>query len=301
MQSKQNFEKASPPQYTAAETLSKYKMPKKIASIHDISCIGRCAQTVVLPILAAMGAEPCPLPTALLSTHTGGYTGFTFLDLTDEMERIIKHWDSLSEKFDAVYSGFLGSEHQIEIVEKFVEHSKEKNPECIFLADPVMGDDGTKYATYTDTMCALTKKLVTIADIITPNITEACILLDIPYKSDFSDSEISDMLHGLCQMGAKISMITGIHRFGEVGAAFYEKATHKEASYFTKKDPNNYPGAGDIFSSIVLSSILSGLPTFESMKKACDFISKASMVTTSFGTPVREGLAFEAIISDLII
>lgn len=279
---------------------SKSTPPLKIAAVHDISCIGRCAQTVIIPVLSAMGVQVCPLPTALLSTHTGGYTGFTFLDLTTEMNSITNHWDKLGTTFDAVYSGFLGSAEQIHSVYDFALKCKNNNPDCIFLADPVMGDDGNKYATYTDEMCRLTKKLVSCADIITPNITEACLLLDIPYKTDFSDNEIRNMLISLSEIGSESVIITGIHRINKVGAAYYSKKNSAFGEYFTKSDPNNYPGAGDIFSSIVLASFLQKQTLRNSVAKACDFILHASEYTTSLATPIREGLAIEALLSDLI-
>lgn len=275
--------------------------PPKVAAVHDVSCVGRCAQTVIMPVLSAMGVQVCPLPTALLSTHTGGYTNFTFLDLSNEMTKIIAHFKRLGTVFDSVYSGFLGSAEQINTVLGFATYCKEINPGCIFLADPVMGDDGCKYATYTDEMCMLTRKLITKADIITPNLTEACILLDKPYKDSFSDDEISGMLSGLCEMGAKNIIITGIHRADKVGAVFMCDNGSLCGEYFAKRDPNNYPGAGDIFSSIILACAHKKMHLYDAVKLACDFISEASSLTSSFGTPVKEGLAFEGLLGKLIL
>lgn len=279
--------------------------PPKIAAVHDISCIGRCACTVIIPVLSALGVQVCPLPTALLSTHTGGYEGFTFMDLSDEMKKISAHWDSIDTVFDAVYSGFLGSANQIETVREFVNNCKAKKPECIFLADPVMGDDGEKYATYTDEMCRLTKKLVSGAHVITPNVTEACILLDEPYRKDFSSDKLCEMGKELCAIGAENVIITGIHRGDEVGAVYYisgagASGTDKFGEYFTKRDPNNYPGAGDIFSSMILAGVLKGMPLAKTVKNACDFIYSASGYTTLLGTPIREGLAIEPLMGQLI-
>ncbi len=275
--------------------------PPRVAAVHDVSCVGRCAQTVIMPVLSAMGVQVCPLPTALLSTHTGGYTDFTFLDLTDEMTKIIAHFEKLGTVFDSVYSGFLGSAAQINTVLDFAVCCKNKNPDCIFLADPVMGDDGCKYATYTDEMCMLTRKLITMADIITPNLTEACILLDKTYKESFSDDEVGDMLSALCGMGAKNVIITGIHRADKVGAVFMGDNGSLCGEYFAKRDPNNYPGAGDIFSSIILACAHKKMHLYDAVKLACDFVSEASSLTSSFGTPVREGLAFEGLLSELIL
>ena len=270
----------------------KLRQPPKVAAVHDISCIGRCASTVIIPVMSVLGVEVCPLPTALLSTHTGGYAGFTFLDLSDEIEKIYRHWNSLGVAFDAVYSGFLGNERQIETVLEFAKSCKEKNGDCIFLADPVMGDDGRKYATYTDEMCRLMKKLVSSADIITPNLTEACILLDIPYRTDFCKGELERMLDGLLQIGAKNVIITGVHRGEKIGAC-YKSSDGEYGEYFAVRDEKNYPGTGDIFASIVLSHVLCGKDIACGVKAACDFISAVSKKTTSLGTPVREGLAIE--------
>ena len=283
-----------------ASLLKKSGIPPKVAAIHDVSCIGRCATTVILPVLSACGDQVCPLPTALLSTHTGGYTGFTFLDLTAEMPKIAAHWEALGTAFDAVYSGFLGSADQIETVRAFAEKAKEKNPDCLFLADPVMGDDGNTYATYTPEMCRKTRLLIADADIITPNLTEACILLDRPFRPDLGKTELLAMAKELSALCAGLVLVTGIHRENTVGVLYYDKKSGIHGEYFTPRDPNNYPGTGDIFASVVLAGALAGLAPEISVKKACDFIYHASRYTTSLGTPVREGLAIEPLLGELI-
>ncbi len=272
----------------------------RVAAIHDISCIGRCAGTVILPVLSVCGVQACPLPTALLSTHTGGYTGFTFLDLTNELPRIAAHWDTLGETFAAVYSGFLGSADQIELVRAFAADCKKKEPHCLFLADPVMGDDGACYATYTGEMCQKTRELVKDADIITPNVTEACILLDIPYRTDFSNEELERMTKALSNLSAGLVVMTGIHRDDRVGVMYYERAMETPGTYFTLRDPNNYPGTGDVFASILLAGLLAGKTAPESVKWACDFIYETACFTTSLHTPVREGLAIEPCLGKLV-
>ena len=281
-------------------SLLKKGMPPKIAAIHDVSCIGRCATTVILPVLSVCGNQVCPLPTALLSTHTGGYTGFTFLDLTAEMPAIAAHWEKLDTVFDAVYSGFLGSAGQIEIVRAFAEKAKQRNPHCLFLADPVMGDDGATYATYTPEMCRKTRILISDADIITPNLTEACILLDKPFRPDFDETELAAMAKELAGLSGDLVYITGIHRENAVGVLYYDKQSGAHGEYFTPRDPNNYPGTGDVFASVILAGAMSGLTPENSVRKACDFIYKASRYTTALGTPVREGLAIEPLLGELI-
>ena len=151
----------------------------RVAAIHDMSGFGRCSLTVAIPVLSAMGVQCCPLPTAFLSTHTGGFTGFTFLDMTEEMPKIAAHWQSLNLRFDAIYSGFLASERQIGIVSDFVRTFR--RPDTLVVIDPVMGDDGKAYQTYTPALCSGMARLAELADVITPNLTEAAFLLGRSY------------------------------------------------------------------------------------------------------------------------
>ena len=151
----------------------------RIAAIHDMSGFGRCSLTVAMPILSAMGIQCCPLPTAFLSTHTGGFEGFTFLDMTDELPKVAAHWKSLNLDFQAIYSGFLGSERQIAMVEDFLLQFR--SADTVAVIDPVMGDHGEVYQTYTPAMCAGMARLAELADVITPNLTEAALLLGVPY------------------------------------------------------------------------------------------------------------------------
>ena len=164
----------------------------RIAAIHDLSGFGRCSLTVALPILSAMGAQCCPLPTAFLSTHTGGFQDFTFLDMTDEMTRAAAHWKSLDLRFDAIYSGFLGSARQIGVVEEFFYDFRQ--PNTLTVVDPVMGDHGMVYKTYTTEMCDGMARLALLADVITPNLTEAALLLKLPFGELPSPRETSHVL-----------------------------------------------------------------------------------------------------------
>lgn len=281
-------------------------LPPKVAAVHDLSCVGRCALTVVIPILSALGIQVCPLPTAVLSTHTGGYEDFTFLDLTHEMPKIAKHWESIGERFDAVYSGFLGSSGQIRVVLDFVSGVRRANPNALFLSDPVMGDNGEKYATYTDEMCSLTKLLVREADIITPNLTEAAILLDIPYNDSPTDSEIEDMLRKLSDGGKKSVVITGIYSVCEktgrtlVGAAYYDRESKGSGKYFTELVECSYPGTGEVFTSVLLGKLLGKKDKLPSaVKSACDFVQKAAQKTYEADAEIRAGVIFEPLLKDL--
>ncbi len=280
-------------------------LPPKIAAVHDLSCVGRCALTVVLPILSAKGVQVCPLPTALLSTHTGGYEGFTFLDLSDEIPKIANHWKQIGERFDAVYTGFLGSARQIEIISDFVDNARAGNPDLIFLADPVMGDDGKKYATYTDEMCALTGKLAEKADIITPNLTEASILLGIEYKENFTGAEIREMLSKLSCDGKTSVVITGVIKQSEngktlIGAQYFDKSTGEFGKYFTPRVEKSYPGTGEAFTSVMLGGILSGKSLEQSVCEAAEFVHDAVLATFEAGAETRAGILLEKVLGKLI-
>ncbi len=275
------------------------QIPKKVCAIHDLSCLGRCALTVVMPVLSQMGLQVVPLPTALLSTHTGGYTDFSFLGLTGEMSKIRDHFDRMGTGFDCVYSGFLGDEAQIEFVLDFAKAQRKKNG-ALFFADPVMGDDGIKYQTYTDEMCRLTREIAKEADIITPNITEACLLLGTSYRENFTESEIKDMLDSLSHGGKVSVVITGVTDGAErIGASYYDRDSRTYGSHFTKKLSVSYPGTGDAFSSVVLGALLSGFNTSEAVYSAVSYVFSAIELTQKMGTTVREGILLESLQLDI--
>ena len=180
----------------------------RVAAIHDMSGFGRCSLTVAIPILSAMGLQCCPLPTAFLSTHTGGFEGFTFLDMTDEMPKVARHWKSLDLEFQAIYSGFLGSERQIGMVADFIRDFR--SPETIVVIDPVMGDHGKVYQTYTPAMCEGTARLAMQADVITPNLTEAALLLDMPYEAlPSGEAGCREIVERLSLEGQRSVVLTG--------------------------------------------------------------------------------------------
>ena len=178
------------------------KVPK-IMAIHDMSGVGRCSLTVIIPIMSALGCQVCPLPTALLSNHSE-YREFYFFDFTEHMEEYFSYWEKNNELFDCVYSGFIGSEEQIDIIRDIINKVKEKNKEALIVVDPVMGDHGTTYATYNDTMVEKMSHLVEEANIITPNLTEACILLNKKYEGEkITIKKIKGYLKELCDTTEK--------------------------------------------------------------------------------------------------
>ena len=272
-----------------------FEIPPKVAAIHDLSCFGRCALTVIIPTLSALGIQTVPLPTALLSTHTGGFENMFFSDLSREMDEISSHFSSLDLKFDSVYSGFLGSEAQIERVEKFIDGFAKKG--APILVDPVMGDDGALYSTYTKELGDGMKHLVRKADIITPNYTEACFLTGTPYRplDAMSEREIENLAYELIEkllsFGQKKIAVTGFETADTVltygkdeGGIFSDRKARHSASY---------PGTGDIFASTLLGYFLGGDGFEEATRKACGFTARVIEYTMRFPTPHRDGVMLE--------
>ena len=269
----------------------------KIAAVHDLSGYGRCSFSVILPTLSAMGHQVCPLPTASLSTHTGGYTGFVFRDLTSDMEGWWKHWQKEKISFDAFYTGFLGNAEQIGVVEKMIESLDEKT---LVFVDPVMGDDGVLYSTYTEQMRCEMKRLVRMADVITPNLTEAAFLLDRTPKTSYTKEEIVEMTLAISSITKGDVVVTGVETPNGVGAAYIEKGGDDVFFYIHKKHERSYPGTGDIFASVLLGRLLKGDGLEKAVKCACDFIYSVVGYSSQFDYPTREGVLLEARLSELI-
>ncbi|MDD3035442.1 MAG: pyridoxamine kinase [Eubacteriales bacterium] len=203
---------------------------KRVAAIHDISCFGKCSLTVALPIISAAGIEVSAIPTAVLSTHTGGFSGYTYRDLTDDILPIIDHWQSLNLSFDAVYTGFLGSFEQIDIVSGIFDRLKK--PDNLIIVDPVMADNGCLYSIFPDNFPAGMRKLCEKADVIVPNITEAALLLEEPFmEGPYTQSYIEDLLFRLAALGPKKVILTGVYfEDTQLGAVSYDDHS-KKVSY----------------------------------------------------------------------
>ena len=273
------------------------KKQKKIAVINDFSGFGRCSLTVSLPIISAMKIECCALPTAVFSNHTA-YSDYFFDDYTDKMEIYYSKWQKLGLEFDGIYTGFLGSVQQIQIVTDFINKFSTKNTTVII--DPVMGDNGRPYATYNNELCRRMKELVPLADIITPNITEACILSDTPYSENISDEksllEISRKLH---HAGCKNIIITGINDGKNICNFVYEN----NGKYCLLKNDNvgqQRAGTGDVFASIIAADAVNGVELISSVKKAADFVSRSMILSDQMDIPTQEGVCFEEILGTLI-
>lgn len=268
----------------------------RVAAIHDLSGFGRCSLTVAIPILSAMGVQCCPLPTAFLSTHTGGFEGFTFLDMTDEMPAIARHWAALDLRFQAIYSGFLGSAEQINIVAQFIQDFRRKDTAVII--DPVMGDHGKVYQTYTAAMCDGMRHLAEQADIITPNLTEAALLLDTPYETlPTGETGLRSIAAQLSLEGRRSVVLTGASLApGRTGAVCFDAATGRCQAVQTARVPQEFHGTGDVFSSVLTGALVQGRSLTEAAQAAADFVHACAVRTAAEALPMREGVDFEPLL-----
>ena len=268
----------------------------RIAAIHDLSGFGRCSLTVILPILSAMGLQCCPVPTAFLSTHTGGFEGFTFLDMTEEMPKVANHWNTLGLDFQAIYSGFLGSERQIHIVEDFIRTFRRKD--TVVVVDPVMGDHGEVYKTYTPAMCAGMAQLAAQADVITPNLTEAALLLGIPYETLSADeADCRSIAEQLSMDGRRSVVLTGASAGPDLtGAVCFDAKTGRTDILQAERVPRTFLGTGDVFASVLTGTLVKGDALPEATRQAVDFVHACAARTMEENIPLREGVDFEPLL-----
>ena len=266
-----------------------------VAAIHDMSGFGRCSLTVAIPVLSAMGIQCCPLPTAFLSTHTGGFENFTFLDMTDEMPKVAAHWKSLGLQFRAVYSGFLGSERQIGIVEDFIRDFR--RADSVVVVDPVMGDHGAVYQTYTPAMCAGMARLAEQADVITPNLTEAALLLGVPYDALPAGADgCREIVERLSLEGRRSVVLTGASTAPHLtGAMCFDAASGRTEAVQTRRVDREFHGTGDVFASVLTGALVHGRPLSEAAGQAVEFI-RACAERTAAALPLREGVDFEPLL-----
>lgn len=272
-----------------------YGTIKKVAAIHDLSGFGRASLTAIIPTLSTMGVQVCPLPTAILSNHTGGFPTYSYVDLTDSMEDFIDQWKALDLQFDAVYSGFLGSVRQIEIVSRFIDHFG--RADNLVVVDPVMGDDGALYTSFTPEIIPEMRKLVTRADMITPNFTEAAYLLGLDsHKKDLSDSEAKDWLRRLSDFGPRIVVITSApdaQRPENTNVLAYDREDGVFWKVGCRYIPAAYPGTGDTFTSVVIGSLLQGDSLPVALDRATQFISQCIKASYGCNYPRRNGVLLE--------
>lgn len=268
----------------------------RIAAIHDLSCFGRCSLTIALPVLSAMGYQCCPLPTALLSAHTG-FPGNTFLDLTVEMGRIADHWAAMDLQFDAIYSGFLGSADQVDTVARFFDTFKKSDTAVI--VDPVMGDHGTAYRTCTPELCRGMRVLAENSDVITPNLTEAALLLDRPYE-EIRQANAYEVVRRLSLGGRRSVVLTGYSSEpGQTGTLCFDRDSGESKAVQTPREPQDFSGTGDLFASVLAGGVAKGVPLFQAAQAAADFVRDCIARTLAEGLTEQDGVDFEPLLGQL--
>ena len=242
---------------------------KKILTIQDISCFGQCSLTVALPILSACGLETCVLPSAVLSTHTAGFSGYTFRDLTDDMPAIKDHWKKEGIRFDAIYTGYLGSTKQIQYVSDIMDETSAEG--AVNIIDPAMADNGKLYPGFDEEFVAAMKVLCKKADYLVPNISEACFLTDNEYKTEYDRSYVDTLIEGLVALGAKNIILTGVsYAQGKTGVVIYENGQY--SYYEHQKIAQGCHGTGDIYSSAFAGALLKGKSSYDAAKIAADYV-----------------------------
>ena len=266
---------------------------KRVVSIQDISCLGKCSLTVALPIISAMGVETCVVPTAVLSTHTGGFSGFTFHDLTQEVAPIADHWAKEGISFDAIYTGYLGSFEQIHLVSQFFDRFG--GQDTLIYVDPAMADNGVLYTGFTPEFAKEMGKLCGKADVIVPNLTEASFMLGVDYVGeDYDEAYIRDLLKQLTGLGCKTAVLTGVSFApGQIGAMAYDAATDTYASYFNEKLPVSFHGTGDVFASALAALLVRGAPLSAALETATALTDESICRSLWRDTPRRFGVDFE--------
>ncbi len=275
------------------------KLVPRVAAVHDLSCFGRCSLTVIMPLLSAMGVQVCPLPTAVLSSHLGGFKEMAFCDFTGRMVEFYQHWQKEGIEFDCIYSGFVASKEQMAVVQSFITAFSANRP--LVLVDPVMGDEGKLYSTYTPQMQEAMKGLVAKADVITPNYTEACFLLGEPYQEAAQQPNMMEpWLERLAEMGPEKVVLTGVRAADDhLFNMGYDRSLKRHWRVAARRIPAHYPGTGDAFASVLAGALLKGDSLPEAMQRATEFVSLAVKLTHKAGTPQREGVLLEKALPSL--
>ncbi len=272
---------------------------KRIVTIQDISCVGKCSLTVALPIISAMGSEAAVIPTAVLSTHTA-FPSFTFCDLTAEIAPICEHWKRAGIDFDAVYTGYLGSFEQIELTERLIaDFKKEKT---MVVVDPAMADGGKLYKGFTEAFAKRMGLLCGKADVIVPNLTEASFMLGVPYVGEgYDEAYIKDMLVKLTELGAKTAVLTGVSlEAGKLGVMSYNSESGEYFSYFRERIPESYHGTGDVYASTFVGALMRGRSVEEALMVATDYTVECIKATVKNSPDRKYGVNFEELVPYLV-
>ena len=270
---------------------------KRILTIQDISCLGKCSLTVALPLLSAMGVETVILPTAVLSTHTM-FSGFTCKDLSDQLGPITEHWKKEDITFDAIYTGYLGTEEEIETVKEIIRTFR--GPETLVFVDPAMGDNGKLYPAFDEQYAKKNATLCAVADVIVPNLTEASFMTGLPYREEYEEDYVRRMLQALTGLGCRTAILTGVSlEPGKTGAMGYDSSAGEYFLYQNDKIPAQYHGTGDIFSSVAVGGLLRGLSRQDAIRLAADYTARIIDVTRHNPQNPWYGVDFEATIPEL--
>lgn len=268
---------------------------KKIAVINDICGFGRCSITVSLPIISAMKIQCCPLPTSVFSNHTG-FDSFYYTDFTEHMDSYMDEWAKLKLRFNGILTGYLGSPEQIDIVKRFLDRFKTES--TVAVIDPVMGDYGNLYQTYSPQLAGQMNSLVCYADILTPNLTEACILTGTDYRLDMDEEELTKLCGKLSAMGPKKIVISGLERGEDLGNFVFEAGKPPMMITEHKVGPCR-SGTGDVFSSIIAADAVNGVEFVSSVRHASSFIAKVLRRTLELDLPKTDGICFEEFLTEI--
>lgn len=282
-----------------------YRIPPKVAAINSFAGYGRCSITEVLPILSVMGVQACPVPTSVFSNHTG-FPSFFCQDLTAQMPGYLDQWEQMGLLFDGIFCGFLGKKEQIPVVSSFIRSQKEKGSPTV-LIDPVMGDGGKAYRTVSGQHCLHLKELTALADIITPNITEACLLTDTPWKAGaWEEGALEAICRKLHALGPKRIVITGLPLSSENGCGFlnFISLRKEDGVFFSHCEMpsagQSRHGTGDIFAAILAADAVRGVDFEASVQKAARFIADCIRLSDKLGIPEPEGVCFENLLGQLL-
>ena len=271
---------------------------KRILTIQDVSCFGKCSLTVALPLLSAMGIETAILPTAVLSTHTL-FKGFTCKDLSDQLGPITDHWKKEGITFDAIYTGYLGTEEEIDTVIGIIRAFRKED--TLVFVDPAMGDNGKLYPAFDEHYAKKNADLCAVADIADPNITEACYLTGLPYRETYTEDYVRELLLALAAIGTKAPILTGVSLSeGKTGAMGYDTQTKAFFSYQNDRVPAAYHGTGDIFSSVLAGAFVLGIGRTDALKIAADYTARTIAQTLKDPENPWYGVDFEAVIPELV-
>lgn len=272
---------------------------KRAATIQDISCFGRCSLTVALPLLSAAGIETCAIPTAVLSTHTGGFTGYTYRDLSSDIPAVAAHWQSLGLQFDTVYTGYLGSFEQLRMVEAFLDTFAPQG--VLKVVDPAMADNGRLYGGFADDFPKGMAALCGKADVIVPNLTEAAFMLGEPFSEQYTKDEIEALVRRLAKLGCRQVVLTGVSfEAGTLGAAAYDRETDRVTYCFRPRIDRMYHGTGDVFASVLTAALTRGFSLEKATETAVEFTVGCIAHTAEIAPETNYGVNFEQEIPRLL-